>query len=618
MTAELNVCMPTLSLMALAVLHFCRKMRLARVAYGELPRYLRVLRRLRLCPEPRLRRVLGRIYGCVVEQVRHGDGVADYPAINLRAMQAVVPASLALESRVRADPWVKALGRLIGEEPACAYSLQQLAGQIWPHFLHASACEAAPKDECLLIWDASWPVDWVEAALPHLPGGPWRLFAWPRWWCLLGAATHAVEDAVRLLAAWICSASRWLAIPRRNLISSPFRLATELVEPRRLNQGIYDADFLVDGRELRKEEVLLFVTSKQEARLRRKGCDRAAVDRTAAEKGYQLMWLGTLAPSVRLVRTWWMALVTFAWFGSPASPCRRAFADGWKCCREFGPFFERHPAKTVLYLHSPNGDTSWRTDTAIITGLCRGAGARCVGLQTRVLYAVHYEFAFECYDRRLIWGPAWLNGMEQVQRFTGEHVIVGCFYADAHRGHDVPGRSSGQPLSNSVVIFTGDVAGSHYTLDYNVSFLQACLDAAARHPEFEFVVKAKDPEHISLFTARTALAGRLAAAANFHFASRERHDYAALMQGARAVLAIGFTSPGTEALLLGKPALYYTELGGGAEAFAACRKYVAESRAEFLDKFEDVLRPSVDEGSRLSSLDPFRDGQALARVRGHL
>src|ERR1051325_527992 len=114
--------------------------------------------------------------------------------------------------------------------------------------------------------------------------------------------------------------------------------------------------------------------------------------------------------------------------------------------------------------------------------------------------------------------------------------------------------------SISVTIFTGDIGDSHFTRGYSLSFLKHCVGLARKHPQCSFRVKTKDSEHVGTILADEEFRALYRSVeSNFVFLERARHDYAEILDSSDIVLAIGFTSPGAEAALLGKRVIYYTE-----------------------------------------------------------
>jgi len=175
---------------------------------------------------------------------------------------------------------------------------------------------------------------------------------------------------------------------------------------------------------------------------------------------------------------------------------------------------------------------------------------------------------------------------------------------------------------SDILTFAPDASGCYgnfYTLGYALEFLRACARLALEHPDLEFTVKTKHAEHVDLVLEDAAL-GELVERArdNFHFVRQARGDYAQLLFDADIVLAIGFTTPGVEGLLLGKPLIYYSRIEHDGHAFAGLPGTVAESEEELRALFAEVRRDPQEYARRhqaqITRLDPFRDGAARERI----
>ena len=90
------------------------------------------------------------------------------------------------------------------------------------------------------------------------------------------------------------------------------------------------------------------------------------------------------------------------------------------------------------------------------------------------------------------------------------------------------------------------------------------------------------------------------------------------MLGADIVLSIGFTSPGLDALLIGKKSIYYSELYGAGQAFKRIDNFVFESSKSLELYFNEVI---CSLGQRRETFvrkhkiyDSFNDGRALERL----
>jgi hypothetical protein len=615
---KMVVCMPRFSLGALLMLRCRRPGLISLIAYGRLPLYLRATLKVMPRSERRLMRVFAALSGFAIEKIRHENGVPDYPAINMRAMEAVVPATLGLDAGLRGSRWTILAGRLIGEEEAVALALQTLAHQwIWPQLLQVMVSAAVlPSGQGLYVIPfMGWPKHWNGALQGAVPETDVRFFEWPRWYaglCGFFRATYVIASAFALAAMLGLRQNLRRKTPGRQ----EARLLCEFIDPAHLNGTPHDIDYLVDGEKLCPNDLLLFVTREQAKTINAYGRKRSVIADQVAAKGYKFVWIDELpfrAADLRTLIGVWFRSLSCAF--APLRPTADVFQEAWRGFLRFSPLFGHAPqAKACLYLKFPDGQADWRRDTAVLTGLCRQAGIISAGCQNRVVYGPLYEFAFDCYDINFCWGPAWYHSLQPALQHVKSMIAVGCPVLDllVPALARLPSERSGS--GRQVLIFTGDVAGSHYTFDYNISFLDACLLLAGSYPDDTFSIKVKDPGHADRFMSDGRLSPRLSQCPHFNFIKRPRYDYAELLAAADIVLAIGFTTPGTEALLLGKPAIYYSELRSGGEAYRTNPLWVARTPEELQASFKACSELDVNLRDGLEELDAYRDGKTRERI----
>jgi hypothetical protein len=133
------------------------------------------------------------------------------------------------------------------------------------------------------------------------------------------------------------------------------------------------------------------------------------------------------------------------------------------------------------------------------------------------------------------------------------------------------------------------------------------------------VIKSKEPKYTEIVMSdREFKELYLQAQNNFKFSDRVRHEYSDLLSSSDIVIAMGFTTPGAEGLLLSKRVIYYNELKYGGQAYNKIPDLIARNNDELstlfekslydYNKYADVISDS------LNGLDPFRDAQALRRI----
>jgi polysaccharide biosynthesis PFTS motif protein len=265
-----------------------------------------------------------------------------------------------------------------------------------------------------------------------------------------------------------------------------------------------------------------------------------------------------------------------------------------------------------------------RINDAVVTGLCRKFGIRSVGCQTRAIYTKKFEDCFDCYDVYLSWGKSWEQFSKQRMLFVDSVVTVGCIYLDRLlpfcRKHISTNASHERKRGLTVAIFPSDIScNHHYTKGYTRSFLISCTKLAKAFPDYKFIVKTKETEHIKIMMSdKEFFKAYSTVKNNFSFVNNLRYDYTEVLFTSDIIIAIGFTTPGIEGLLLGKRAIYYSELKCGGQAFKHIPFFVANNEGELEELFAKAIcdyNNYVEINScNFDLLDPFRDAQALRRI----
>lgn len=217
-------------------------------------------------------------------------------------------------------------------------------------------------------------------------------------------------------------------------------------------------------------------------------------------------------------------------------------------------------------LHSyhilPNGNTTTRFDSPLITDVCRMYKCKSISYQSRVMYRKKMYYYFEVFDVFFFWGQLWLEEYSHPQ-FIVDSRILG-FLGKCSE----PERDYEKGEKKSVAIFTSDLDKyhpQHYTLDYTKMFLSDVFSALSdwnnsNHViQYKAILKPKDPSHWSiiqgLFEQSGFLSGlNLVIEVNQH----ERHDLDRTISMADRVISIGYTTPGLLALFSGKHSLFYS------------------------------------------------------------
>lgn len=620
--------MPVLSLEALLALRLSGMKGPKVVHYDILSRNLRGLSRFLKVPQDKITSALSTLLRLDIRKIKHGDDVPDYPHVHLKAMETVTTIAGKLIPEVRKNDWTARLGKLLGEKPSLAYSTKYLSQfHLFSHILPMAAfykSENPPKN-CPVIWDPEWPQDWNRTISSNLDGMTFDFFRWP---ALYLAPRSAITKGIVLLKLPVTTLAHVMrrGVSLRTPKKDRFKLITEFIDPWRLDGKAYDADYWVDGGNIAKHDALFFLTSLQKRILEGDGHSVGKIKQLFRDKGYRLTVLdhlpyspGSLKDLASAYAQVWLNAVRL-----DGSILGAGYYKAWCEYMEFLPLFLHNTSKILTYLTFPNGHTGVRFNDAVVTGLCRKHGIRSVGCQTRVIYAKKFEDCFDCFDVYLSWGKSWEHIAEERMAFIKKTATIGCVYLDSllpqYRNFVSANADREAPNGVRVAIFPSDISHNHhYTKSYTKSLLMNFTEIAAAFPDCNFIVKTKDPEHVNIMMAERDFRESYSDVKdNFAFADRLRFDYATLLFSSDIVVAIGFTTPGTEGMLLGKSAIYYSKLRCGGQAFSHMPFLIAGNGEQLMELFSKALqrhRGRIEmDADGIDKLDPFRDGAARDRI----
>lgn len=623
-----HICMPVLYMHVLLMLKISYGKSRPVIYYDIFPRYLRGLMWLVRVSSSDAASFLSSITGMTFEKIQDGDQFPDYPHSNLKAMETTADIALQIVNEVNGTLRTALLEKLIGTEASMAYVTRCLTRYHFFHRILPIIILNESTDSSIsytVTLDPSWPSEWHEIIKGNLNRRKIEFVEWPDWYVRIRSLITKTSLLIRIpfiTMKWVSSRGVRLYIRRKG----HFKLASEFVDPRRFNGTAYDADYWVDGVNIDKKDVLFFLTNRQKAYLRRDGSELEDIRRLFRKMDYKLVVLDDLPYCVSdlfYLALLYFELIRYVIRSDDFFLCG-VLSRAWDDYLEFLPLFLHFKLDEVIYLTLPNGQTGIRFNDAIVTGLCRKHGVISCGCQTRSVYSKNFEYCFECYDIYFSWGIAWDLTTTAKLVFIKRVVIVGCIYLDSllpvFRKRFQTVREKKKDALTISVFPTDFGPKHHYTRYYTISFLIECTKLAALFPNYKFLLKAKDPLYSKKIREEKAFCEAYSKVrSNFAFAdNRIRNDYADILASSDVVLAIAFTTPGVEALLLGKTAIYYSELKCGGQAFQHLPDLVANNADEFKRMFckvtENRNEYSGVDLNGLNKLDPFRDGQALGRI----
>ncbi|MBI2986736.1 MAG: hypothetical protein HYY45_08210, partial [Deltaproteobacteria bacterium] len=283
--------------------------------------------------------------------------------------------------------------------------------------------------------------------------------------------------------------------------------------------------------------------------------------------------------------------------------------------------FTQFDIKVHLYNSYPQGKVAWRHDSGLVTGACRRHGVHSLTYQTRAHFGWAVELCFDCYDTYCVWGE-WWKTCYQERMFVKNFRFIGSVFVDEYEMSSsfVTGQLPSEAIK-TVMLFPCDIhwegEPSYLTLDYAVQFLSAAIRAVSRlnrrvgFPYYRVVIKPKHVRHIDVFQQHPALCALLRdEGVEVTYLAKAISDVKEAIERADYVLALLPTTPGMDALLLGKPSAYFNTLRQGDPVFDEHPIIVRDE-----DEIEQFLkgRRAVDNGL-LNRFDPYRDGRARERL----
>jgi hypothetical protein len=614
---HLVFCLPRLEIIPLLLARFSNRKSKIVAHYGEWPLYLRLVSLYLRLDTGAVERIIARITGAEIRKITLIYESAEDLGYSAKDVEPVSRIAEKLVLPFKNDRWVRLLRKLIGDEPATAYALKYVSHYeiYWQWIYVVSFFYANPDNDVAVVWNPSWSREWLNV-VNEVAQRELHFFEWPRWYVNLYGLVWRLTVPFRVIAIALAAIATH-GITFRSINKEHSRLMVEFIEPRRLGGSPFDPDFWIDEAIFKKDDVLFFLTRIQRRILQSEGHPLPDVLDSARARGYELVPLERLpySPAV-LGATIKMALGAIQLVPSKQSGAlAKMFLSACKYYLEYAVLFTHHSSQTFLHFTHPAGNTGWRVEGPIGTSFCRQNGITSVVCQSNVIHFRLHEYCFDCYDVYLTWGKAWRNVLDGTTKFIKSEHVVGCHYLDAllpeylkHKRLRVE-----DAKKRTVLIFTGDLVGGQYPFSRTLSFLEACCGLALAYPDFEFLIKTKHAADGQRVLANARFKEIfLRVQRNCRFLEEPQHEYVKYLAAADVVIAMGFTTPGVEAILLGIPTIYYDGFRFAGLPFRSLPGLIVADAEEMRLRFEDWLQqPHVWD---LSGLDPYRDGHARERV----
>lgn len=224
--------------------------------------------------------------------------------------------------------------------------------------------------------------------------------------------------------------------------------------------------------------------------------------------------------------------------------------------------FDNFPAiKGIFTFTFPNGYTSWRWNSGVITAIARLHNVESIGCQTRAFYLYKYEDVLDCFDRFYFWLPGWHEAFKKYMIYIKEVD----YFEDINLLAPVRNaafQKKRQAETITAAAFPPDCSYfQHYNLGYNLNFLKALFAACERFGNLHILLKPKDPGNINVYRENPEIDSLFNEyAGQMTIVEKQRGHVWDTIESSDMVIGIGFTTPALEAALFGRRVLIYDEL----------------------------------------------------------
>ncbi len=633
MKTHKKVCNPVLSISAILFLRIMNYSDSFIVYYEMLPRYLNGVIKILRIPKTSLENILSLIFAIKIVRIQHGDSVSDYSDIRIGSYAEMVEISEQLIPYIESDKWKETLNQVLQEESATAalvkfYSRFHLHLYYFPLVLsYKQYC--MPDDKMIAICPSSWPKVVFDIINNKLGYYNIEFLKLP--------AIINLFDKIKNIVKILFTSTKYIftsPIKLKKTKKVEYKLITEYIDPLRFQKSTFDANFCVDDDLIQSKDVLFYLTDRQLKVLNTHGYSKKQLIKQSKDNNYNLVALKDLPFTASFIKNhlkvlFRLLLKTFKYRNSITLDMMPYI---WYEYMMHVRLFLNFKVDKSLHIQIPNGRSDWRWNSAIITGLSRQFNTISYGCQTRVLDTRQYEHCFECYDIWFSWGTAWNKLLGSGQKYIHRTIETGILFLDKElisfykeKENEYFQKEKEKPLK--VILFSTDIdleptvfGGSFYTKGYTMDFLISCIKLAKNYPKVQFVLKSKDPEHVDIIKKdeRFMSIFRQLTTNNFEFLKLERCNYMDILMESDIAISIGFTSPGLEAKILGKPSIYYSQIKNAGQVFKSIPYFVAESQNELNILFNKALKKTRKRLNHfeldVQELDPYQDGEARNRI----
>lgn len=601
------------------------------IYYEIFPRWIRALSKIFHINNDSIEQCIANITRLDITRIKHGDDlIKDYRNIRIKSYSEIVDLCDWLTPELEKDPWNIILRKLLGTKAATAASLKFIAHfQLKLYYFSMVLCLQQSLEnnvKLLVITPPSWPKSIQKNISDKLQYHNIIFFQLP--------LIFSIADKVAVMLKIISLLVYYImvnGVSIKPIKKRYIKIITEYIDPKCFGKTPFDTDFFIDEIKINKKDVLFYLSDSQFKTLKRFGYNKATLVDNAKKNNYNLVLINQLPFTIEFVKNllWIIIRLLTSMFRYQSSVVLDVFPHIWDEYLMHASMFIHYKADHSLHIEVPNGRASIRQNSAVLTGLCRNNGINSSGCQTRVFDARQYEFCLMCYDTWFSWGPVWDELIGSGFRYVDKIIHVGPLYLD----RKIIGKNyfEGKQLTVKnkkikVIIFTSDIdlepsiySGSWYSKNYTIDFLINCVFLAKENPSILFNCKPKDTDHIDLILKNENFIKVFKQLLdNFKFLKLGRTKYMETLLGSDIAITIGYTSPGLDAMLLGKHSIYYSDLTNAGQAFKVVPNFVAENSNELKKIFNKIINSDLTWGfpskDNILKFDPYQDGRARNRI----
>ena len=530
--------------------------------------------------------------GLTLKKNVDSNSIPDYSNIQFDSMEQTTEIIDLLIPQLKNSKFYEWMSSLIGEEPAEAFILKNVSYyNLYPELLSINLCfgELNDSNKIIVVSEFIGLNKWIDIFQNKLSYVN-VVSVKKNYFNYFVSSFHVFLVCFYVLFKFIFK--RGLTFLKKPLKS--YKFITEFIDPNKLNGGSYDADYFIDSNEIDSSNTIFFLTASQNRFLKSLNYNVDEIKNLFLAKNYNILVLDEVkysAKSLLKIFKFFIYLI-FKISSSPTNSIyNKTIINAWNEYLDFYSLFSSVSANSLLYYTFPNGRSSFRINDAMVTGFCRKSNIKSVGIQSRTIYSSKFEDSFDCFDRYLSWGITWDTISKYRTKYIKEVKHIGCMYIDDLKDKNIDDLINFKTeiicdRKFLITVFDGDISPhSHYTWNYSKTFILDVMKLANDYQDCQFVIKTKDISNVRLYLNNSVIHALYKNNNNITFIEKARNDYKKLINSSDIVISIEFTTPGFEALSLGKRIIYYSLIKNGGKAFEYLPNVISKNFSDLKNMF---------------------------------